>query len=100
MNNPILMYAGTMLLAFLIEAGVEYIFGNPFDRIEKLKKFKWLLMYLSLGFGITLAWYYRLDLPALVLQVEASWVGYVLTGTALGRGANWLNDLWQKYIAK
>lgn len=100
MDNPLLIYGGSMLLAFLVEAGVEYIFGSPFDKITKLQPFKWLLMYVSLAAGVALAWYYRLDLPALVMQIEPSVVGYILTGTALGRGANWLNDLWQKFIHK
>ena len=100
MDNPILIYAGSMLLAFLVEAGVEYVFGTPMDKIEKLKPYKWLLMYIGLAAGMGLAWYYRLDLPALVLQVEPSWVGFLLTGSAIGRGAGFLNDLWQKYVAK
>ena len=100
MTNPILIYAGSMLLAFMAEAGVEYIVGTPFDKVEKLKPFKWLLMYISLAAGIGMAVFYQLDLPALVLQLEPSIVGMVLTGTAIGRGANFVNDLWQKYVAK
>jgi hypothetical protein len=100
MTNPVLIYAGSMLLAFLVEAGIEYILGTPFDKVPKLQPFKWLLMYASLGAGMGLAYYYKLDLPALVMQVEPSWVGMVLTGSAIGRGANFINDLWQKYIVK
>jgi hypothetical protein len=98
MNNPILLYAGTLLLAFLIEAMVEYVFGTPMDKIAKLKPFKWLLMYISLGVGVGVAFWYSLDLVALVMEQEPTWVGIVFTGAGIGRGANWLNDLWQKYL--
>lgn len=89
-----------LALAFLSESMVEYILGTVFDKVEKIKSFSWLLMYVSLGVGIGLAFWYRLDLLAIITDGAATTVGIVLSGAVVGRGANFLHDFVSKYIVK
>ncbi len=98
-------------LAYLAESFTEYLFGIPFDKIPKLTPYKWLLMYLSAGVGVSLAIFYQLDLIYLLAEViseavgapspiQVSVVGYILTGLGIGRGASWLHDFVSQYFKK
>ena len=92
-------------LAGITEAMTEYVLGTPMDKIEKLRPFKWALMYVSMLVGIGLAFWYRLDLFYLLglligEQIDLSPVGIALTGAMIGRGANWLNDFVSTYFVK
>ena len=96
------MNPGTFLILIFFgfmatEGTVEYILGTPFDKLPKLQPYRWLLMYVSLALGIFLAFYYALDV-VVYLGLPASPVGTVLTGIVMGRGANFVNDLWQKFF--
>ena len=94
-----LLFALMLFFGFMAtEGAVEYILGTLFDKVVKLGPFKWMLMYVSLGLGIFLAFYYVLDIVVLFGQPETP-VGTVLTGIVMGRGANFVNDVWQKYIS-
>ena len=87
-----------MLLAFVVTEGtVEYLLGTAFDKVEALKQYKWLLMYASAGLGVFIAFYYKVDLLAYAGLPEGP-VGYAFTGVLLGRGANFINDLWQRFF--
>lgn len=87
-----------LLLAFIVTEGtVEYLFGVAFDKIAALSPFKWALMYLSAALGVFVAIFYAIDLLAMV-GLKASVVGQVFTGILLGRGANFINDLWQRFF--
>lgn len=93
------------LLAFLVESLVEYLFGALFEHVTALLKFKWTLMYIAMAVGILGAFVYRFDLIYLIGQFVGSSVavttfGIVLTGAAIGRGANYLHDLVTKYFVK
>jgi len=97
------VYALALLLAFIVESMVEYIFaplgllteGNPLIvALEPLK-------YVALLVGVLLAFAYQLDVIAEAFPTQgavAPWVGIVLTGLAIGRGANYIHDLWTKYL--
>jgi len=95
-----------LFLAFLVTEGlVEYFLGQLFDRIEKLKPYTWTLMYVSAIAGVGLALYYKLDLISLLSQyaqldpvIESGPVGQVLTGLAIGRGANFVHDLIDRFF--
>ena len=93
-----LLFALMMFLGFIATEGtVEYIAGTLFDKVAKLQPHKWLLMYVSLAAGIFLAFYYGLDMVALFGQPETP-VGIVITGIVMGRGANFVSDVWSKYL--
>ena len=98
MMDPIL-FALMMFFGFMATEGtVEYILGTLFDKLEKLTPYKWTLMYASLGLGIFLAFYYALDIVVMFGKPETP-VGIVLTGIVMGRGANFVNDVWNKYLS-
>lgn len=94
-----------MFLAFMATEGtIEYFLGTLFDMIEKLKPHKWMLMYGSAFLGIGLAFYYKVDMVFILAQslaipdIPITPVGILLTGIALGRGANFVNDVWQRFF--
>ena len=97
MSN-LLLYAVLLFLAFMATEGtVEYVLGTLFDKVAALTPFKWGLMYVSLAIGIFLAFYYALDVMAF-LGLPASPVGMVLTGVIIGRGANFVSNVWQRFF--
>lgn len=96
-----LSLAFVYFLGFICTEGVvEYVLGTLFDKVPALQPHKWTLMYVSMALGIALAFAYSLDLLALVGGVTSSipYLGVVLTGVLIGRGANFINDLWDKFI--
>jgi len=103
--NPFALLAITFALAFLAESLVEYIFGTLFDKLPALAPYKWTLMYVALVVGVGMAFFYGLDLIALISQeaggqVGASWLGILLTGLVVGRGSNFLHEFVSKYLKK
>lgn len=105
------MLAVVFALAFLAESMVEYIFGEPFNHFPKLESWKWLLMYISASVGIILGFYYKLDLVYLIAYVAGELaglpttmtvtpVGMILTGLAIGRGANYVHQFISEYLPK
>ena len=92
-----MFYGLSLLLAFLTESSVEYVLGTPMDKIPALKPHKWLLMYAGLLVGVGLCFFFELDLVA-PLYGDVSWVGQLLTGLAVGRGSNYVHDLYSRYV--
>lgn len=93
------------LLAFLVESLVEYLVGQVFDQVSVLTPYKWTLMYISAFVGVLGAIVYKFDLLFLLAQflevsLEQSIFGTILTGLAIGRGANYLHDLVTKYFVR
>lgn len=82
--------AGILLLATLIEGLITYIFGKT---EEGAAPRPWL-KYVSLVLGIGAAVAYKVDLLAMAGMVSVyPYVGYVISGLILGRGANYVNDI-------
>lgn len=105
----IALFTLSFLLSFLIESGTEYIFGTPMNKISKLAPYTWLLMYVSMGAGIGLCFYYQLDMIALLptwlaelTKEPAAYtptpVGFILSGLAIGRGSNYLHQVMSKFF--
>lgn len=105
----IVLFTLSFLLSFLIESMTEYVIGTPMGKIEKLKPFTWLLMYISMAAGVGLCFYYKLDLIALLptwlaelTKASAEYlptpVGMVLSGMAIGRGSNYLHQVMSKFF--
>lgn len=93
------------LLAFLVEALVEYLFGQACEHVAVLKPYQWLLIYVSAAVGIVGAFVYQFDLLSLLgsylgADIPVTPFGIVLTGLAIGRGANWLHDAVVKFFVK
>lgn len=103
MLHTIAIFGIIFLLAFLTESLVEYVFGTPFDKSKKLKSHKWVLMYVSLAVGVGLAFWYQLDIIVLLANelgedIALGWVGFVLTGSGIGRGANYMHQLVSEHF--
>lgn len=101
--NPFAALAIAFALSFFAEGGTEYIFGTPMAKIEKLSPYTWLLMYVGLLAGVGMAWYYQIDLIAQI-QIATQGagsitpLGVILTGIAVGRGANYLHQFVSQYL--
>jgi|GEM_PF-1157430 len=103
----------TLFVSFLIETLVEYLFAPFFDHFEKMTKYKWMQMYIAFAVGIAAAFIYRLDL---IYILSAFWAqaspaanvalwpvttfGMIITGAAIGRGSNYLHDIFQTFFLK
>ena len=85
---------GVLALAFLAESLTEYLFGDLLSgpRARYLK-------YIACLVGIGLALLYRVDAlgPLLGLSPRRALPGQALTGVLLGRGANFIHDIYSRY---
>lgn len=98
-------------LAFFAESLVEYVFAGPLAFAKVLLVAKSLLFsdaleaaeplkYIALCVGVGMAFAYSLDLLNVAFEIVAdpAWVGILLTGMAIGRGSNYVHDLWKRYL--
>lgn len=81
-----------LMLAFLAESFTEYIFGE-FLEGDRVK-------YVALLAGVLLAVGFQVDIFAEYFGLVSSvpYLGIVLTGMLLGRGANYLHDFAREYL--
>lgn len=105
LNSVVWVVVLALVLATLVEGFTEYIFGTLFDKVPKLVNFKWVLMYVSLLVGVALAFYYKIDLIALIANnaggdLSITPVGIILSGLIVGRGANYINDFVSRWLPK
>jgi len=80
---------GILLLSTLIEGTLTYVFGENSDTPRP-----WL-RYVSLLLGVGAAIAYQIDIPGMAGLVAVNvYVNYVVSGLILGRGANYINDIF------
>lgn len=95
------MLLAILLLAALVEALVEY-FVQPWLKPDEAEVPLWrsmALRYSSAIVGVGLCLAYAMDLLAVVgLSARAPFVGEVLTGLLIGRGANFVNDFIERWL--
>lgn len=86
-------------LALLTEGVTEYFFAGVVERLRLPRAY---LRHLSAALGVALCLIYRVDALALFfgLSPRLGFLGEVLTGLLLGRGANFLHDLYSRYGKK
>ena len=86
-----------LALAFLCEKLTEYFFSNVLLALRLDTKY---LRYIAALIGIGLALLYGLDALRDFLGVSPrlAHLGEVLTGLILGRGANFVHDLYSTYV--
>lgn len=87
-----------LLVSFLVEALVEAVLGEPFNHYPALAPFKWLLKYAAFAAGVGGAFVYRFDFVALAglhlgALINVTPYGIVLTGLAIGRGAQFVHEI-------
>ncbi len=83
-----------LVMAFLVEALLEYVFGIWWQPISEALRPK-LLMAFGLVLGIVLCILYKIDLVA-ELGFAPSIIGQILTGALVGRGSDYLHAIWKK----
>jgi hypothetical protein len=94
-----------LLLAFLIESLVEYLFGAIAEHVPALKPYEWLLMYVAMAVGILGAWIYQFDLISLCSRLLDVFLpptvfGVIISGMAIGRGSNFIHEIVSKWFKK
>ncbi len=92
--------AGLVLaLAFLSEGLTEYLFQGPF---RALKLDGQALRYVAAAVGVALALAYGVDIIGDLFGARpgVAWVGQVLTGLMLGRGANFVHDFYGRWVRR
>lgn len=94
MIEPLQGFALFLFLSVLVERLTEYVLGTPFDKVAALTPFKWLLMYASMALGVAVTYFGTLDFVLLVGGVNLGILGTVLSGIAIGGGANLLHQIW------
>lgn len=88
------VFFSALVLAFAVEALLEYVLGiwwAPFPENKRAK----VLMAVGLVLGVALCLSYRVDLLA-ELGLNPSIVGQVITGALVGRGADYVHAFWKK----
>lgn len=102
---PVLVTLAIILLvAFLVETLVEFVFADVFLQIPGAAQFKWTVKYIAIAVAVYAAFWYRFDLVALLSafldspQVEISTFGMIITGVAIGKGSNYLHDLIDRFF--
>jgi hypothetical protein len=118
--NELATLSGILILATLVEALVEYLvkplFGPPIfplpqggdpqgeacpeyprgDPVADL-----LIRYSAATIGVLLCLTYRADLLILAnLNAPLPWVGFVITGILIGRGANFVHDFTSRWFTR
>lgn len=86
------MFELILFSTVIVERLTEWFAGAPFDHFPRLTPFKWMLMYVAGALGILVAIVYGLDMFVIVGQ-ETSLLGQILTGVAVGGGANFVHDI-------
>jgi hypothetical protein len=81
---------GIVVLSILIEAITEYLLPTFPER------WKWTKTYIAALFAIAVCLAYGVDLPAALGLPAVQYVGSVMTGLILGRGANFLSVLMKR----
>ncbi len=92
-----------VFLSTFVEGLVKYLFdvvtgvedgGLANGKLEWLKPYT---HFFALFIGVVFAVAYRIDIPAMFgLVTEHAFVSYIISGIAIGRGSNYLNDIISK----
>jgi len=87
-------FFAALVLAFVVEAVLEYVLGIWWKPLsEEIRPKVLMAVGLVLGIGLSLA--YHVDLLA-ELGLSPSILGKVLTGALVGRGSDYLHAFWKK----
>ena len=109
MNESLAAITGILVLATVVEAIVEHIFApildarDP-DRMspEPVAALDWkalALRYVSVLLGVALCIIYRVDLLLYFNLIPPwPWVGSLITGLLIGRGANFVHDFATRWL--
>ena len=106
LGQIVLVFAVMIFLAYLIETLVEALLGPIFEKVPKLEPWKWCLMYIAIAAGVYAAFLYKFDVVYMlasfigVENLQITVFGIVITGLGVGKGSNYLHDIFQKFFVK
>ena len=92
--EPIGVFFSALVLAFIVEAVLEYVLGIWWQPLSETVRPK-VMMAVGLIIGVALCLVYKVDLLA-ELGLQASVIGQVLTGALVGRGSDYIHGFWKK----
>ena len=92
--EPVGIFFAALVLAFVVEALLEYVFGIWWKPMSDSVRPR-VLMAVGLVIGVGLCLAYKVDLLA-ELGLKAGYVGQVLTGAIVGRGSEYLHAFYKK----
>ncbi len=85
----VITLGAVVFLATFIEGTLSYLF-KPVDG----QSYAWL-KYVALAFGVAIAIAYRIDVLAYFgILSPVPYVGFIITGIVIGRGSNYVNDVF------
>lgn len=88
---------GIVFLSTLIEGLLTYLFGEKDENATPRK----YLRYVSLALGIVLAFAYNVRIPQMFgVMATNPLFDYFLSGIVIGRGSNYVNDLFSRFRSK
>lgn len=88
---------GIVFLSTLIEGLLTYLFGEKDENATPRK----YLRYVSLALGIVLAFAYDVRIPQMLGIVATNpFIDYFISGIIIGRGSNYVNDLFSHFRGK
>jgi len=106
LGQVLLVFLVMIFVAFLIETLVEAALGTLFEKVPKLAPFKWCLMYVAIAAGVFAAFLYKFDLVYMLATflgaegIQVTVFGIVITGLGIGKGSNYLHDIFKKFFVK
>ena len=101
--NQVSALAGILILATLTESLVEYllrpVIKPPAEEKDQDPWRDMALRYIAAAVGIALCALYRADLLKM-LGLVSPWpfVGWIVTGLIIGRGANFVHDFASRWL--
>lgn len=100
--NQVSALTGILVLATLTESLVEYLIAPIADGLPESQPWKSIILrYIAALVGIALCSVYNADLLAMFgLASPWPWVGWVVTGFIIGRGANFVHDFASRWLSK
>lgn len=88
---------GIVFLSTLIEGLLTYLFGEKDENAAPRK----YLRYVSLALGVVLAFAYNVRIPQMLgIMATSPIVDYFISGIIIGRGSNYVNDLFSHFRSK
>ena len=106
MSDAIRMLSALAATAFLVESLSEQILGAWLDKLDRDLKVN-IIKTGSSVIGAVVCVMFGLDVLSMVegvfgidpmLPEVTKWIGPVLTGVLMGRGAQWFHDLGTKFL--
>lgn len=97
------LVVGLLFLAVFCEGTITFFYSEivrQWGEMTPLEFFReYSARYVALALGLGLAFGFEVDVPAVLgLVAVAPWIGIAVTGVVIGRGANYVHDLFKAVL--